>query len=186
MLWTCLALADVELGLVAPGATCPRWNSARFLKPGLAVTIQQRGARPPRPPWLAPSPATLRASEPVPHLVTRSAFAPPGEGAGWQRPGRVRSPSPTASIRLRENGGECHAGCGRGVAERGHSCPQRAGMSRASANAGALGSSDVAAGRNARAPGKALTRFMRRHSFPPACLCYWSLKQTGCWCRNFQ
>ena len=34
-------------------------------------------------------------------LATARASRPPGEGVGWQRPRRARSPDPTASFRLR-------------------------------------------------------------------------------------
>src|SRR5438445_13714433 len=39
------------------------------------------------------------------HLVRVEICLPTGEGAGWHRPGRVCSPQPTESFRLRERVG---------------------------------------------------------------------------------
>ena len=70
---------------------------ARTLSRSYAVVGER--ARPGRRDW-RPRQSPSRLPERTHCSVTRRATEPPGEGAGWQRPGRACSPFPTAWTRL--------------------------------------------------------------------------------------
>ena len=91
-----LPLRSGELVMPCGHRRPPFGNQAQLSRNYAAVGER---ARPGRRDW-RPRQSPSRLTERTQCSVTRRAAQPPGEGAGWPRPGRACSPFPTAWLRL--------------------------------------------------------------------------------------